>query len=235
MRLIADIKKKLGAFNLDVKIDSKEMSVGILGASGCGKSMTLKCIAGIEKPDSGYIELNGRVLYSSKKGINIKPQKRNIGYLFQNYALFPTMSVKKNIMCALRNNKENKDERYADAVRLFHLEGLEKHKPYQLSGGQAQRVALARMFVSSPTLLLLDEPFSALDTFLRKNIQNELSSLLTNLNIQTVVVTHSQKEVKRMCKEVYLMKDGYVLQNGPTEYVFKNPVNPSASLLLEEY
>lgn len=234
MRLIANIQKRLGSFHLNVEIDSSDMFIGILGASGCGKSMTLKCIAGIEKPDTGYIELDGKVLFDSDRGINVKPQNRGVGYLFQNYALFPTMSVKKNIMCALRNNKGENSEKYDKAIKLFHLEGLEKHKPYQLSGGQAQRVALARMLISGPSLLLLDEPFSALDSFLRKNIQNELSTLLNTLKKQTVIVTHSQREVKRMCSEVYLMMDGRVLQNGNTDYVFNNPINDNARILLEE-
>ena len=184
MSLRAEIHKKLGAFSLDISLETQGGVLGLLGASGCGKSMTLKCIAGIEKPDSGYIALDGTVLFDSKRGINLAPQQRKVGYLFQNYALFPHMTVRQNILCGLKweKRREIREQKYRDILKLLQLEELQKHRPHQLSGGQAQRTALARMLVNEPHLLLLDEPFSALDSHLREKLQMELRELLKRGN-----------------------------------------------------
>ena len=143
MSLIVDIKKRLGSFSLSAQLEAGEGVTGILGSSGCGKSMTLKCIAGIERPDSGHIELDGVVLYDSRKRIDIHPQQRRVGYLFQNYALFPNMTLRQNILCGLRNqpDKAQRVKEADDMIAMMDLQGLEKHRPYQLSGGQQQRVA----------------------------------------------------------------------------------------------
>ncbi|MBR3585808.1 MAG: ATP-binding cassette domain-containing protein, partial [Oscillospiraceae bacterium] len=165
MSLIVDIHRTLGAFTLDVTFEAENGVTCLLGASGCGKSFTLKCIAGIEKPDSGHIELDGVVLYDSEKRINLPPQERQVGYLFQNYALFPNMTVRQNILCGLHRekNRAEKAQKLSEMLKLMQLEGLENHRPAQLSGGQQQRVALARILVNEPRMLMLDEPFSALD------------------------------------------------------------------------
>ena len=165
MAISAEIHRKLNHFALDVCFSSKSRRIGILGASGCGKSMTLKSIAGIEVPDSGNIVVEGRILFDSDSRINLKPQKRNIGYLFQNYALFPTMTVAKNIAAGLKGNRKENEQRVREMVRKFRLDGLEDQLPAQLSGGQQQRVALARIMAYEPDVILLDEPFSALDMF----------------------------------------------------------------------
>ena len=151
MSLRAEIHKKLGAFSLDISLETQGGVLGLLGASGCGKSMTLKCIAGIEKPDSGYIALDGTVLFDSKRGINLAPQQRKVGYLFQNYALFPHMTVRQNILCGLKweKRREIREQKYRDILKLLQLEELQKHRPHQLSGGQAQRTALARMLAQA--------------------------------------------------------------------------------------
>ena len=160
MSLYVDIRKKLGGFTLETQFEAADGVTGILGASGCGKSMTLRCIAGIVKPDEGYIELDGKVLFDSREKINLRPQERHVGLLFQNYALFPNMTVEKNILCGVRSkDKREKAAALADALRRFRLEGLEKRYPAQLSGGQQQRVALARILCSQPEAILLDEPF----------------------------------------------------------------------------
>ena len=161
MSLKVNIKKRLGNFNLDVAFETERGVFAILGASGCGKSMTLKCIAGIETPDEGRIELNGRVLYDSAKKINLTPQKRRVGYMFQDYALFPNMTVEQNIKAGMGKHPE--EEKVRSYINRFRLEGLEKHYPAQLSGGQKQRVAMARMIASEPDILLLDEPTNYLD------------------------------------------------------------------------
>lgn len=236
MRLVADIHKKLGDFSLDCSFETEDLITGILGASGCGKSMTLKCIAGIERPDSGHIELDGDILYDSTRKIDIRPQDRRVGYLFQNYALFPTMTVRKNILCGLfrEDDKAEKNRKYRQAVEMLGLDGLENHKPYQLSGGQQQRVALARILVSEPRMLLLDEPFSALDSYMRKSLQNELASLLESVGRQTILVTHSQREVRKMSSHLILMKGGHIIQEGKTEEVFSSPADSDCAVLLDE-
>ena len=236
MALKVDIRKKIGNFSLDVRIETSDPITGLLGASGCGKSMTLKCISGIEVPDSGHIEIDGRILFDSDRKINIKPQNRDVGYLFQNYALFPTMNVRRNIMCGLQGikDKSERSARYHEVVSLMHLEGLENHRPYQLSGGQAQRTALARMLASNPSILLLDEPFSALDSFLRKELQRELSELLSKIGKQVILVTHSQKEVRRMSSRLFVMKNGSIIRSGSTEEVFEEPGSKECAVLLEE-
>src|SRR5665647_158256 len=144
MSLLVNIKKKFKGFTLDVHFETGEGYLGILGASGSGKSMTLKCIAGIETPDEGRIILNGRVLYDSENKINLKPQSRNIGYLFQNYALFPNMTVEDNIGAGIKLPRNEKKQKINELIKTIHLQGLEHKYPSMLSGGQQQRVALAR-------------------------------------------------------------------------------------------
>ena len=149
MSLIVDIRKDLGKFKLQAAFEAGDGITSLLGPSGCGKSLTLKCIAGIEKPDAGHIELDGRVLFDSKKHINLRPQERHVGYLFQNYALFPNMNLRQNILCGMRQKPAaERERRLKEILGMMQLEGLEKHKPHQLSGGQQQRVALARILVS---------------------------------------------------------------------------------------
>ncbi len=237
MKLTVDIKKDYGSFKLSSSFETEDLLTGFLGSSGSGKSMTLKCIAGIVTPDEGYIALDDRVLFDSSKRINIRPKERKVGYLFQNYALFPAMTVKKNICCGLvrEKDREAKKRKYDKAMSLLHLEGLENRLPSQLSGGQAQRVALARIIVSEPDLLLLDEPFSALDAFLRRNLQTELLEVLQNLGKQAVLVTHSAREVRRMTTNLFVMKSGEIIRRGRTEDVFSDPQSDDCRVLLEDY
>ena len=163
MSVSVDIEKNLGSFQLKVKFQAADETLALLGASGCGKSMTLKCIAGIEKPDRGRIEVDGVTLFDSERGINLTPQKRRTGLMFQNYALFPNMTVLQNIRTgANRETDRQKRSAAVDAVmESFGLTELSGRLPHQLSGGQQQRTALARILVSNPRILLLDEPFSA--------------------------------------------------------------------------
>ncbi len=233
MDLFVDIRKRRGSFYLDTRFETDDMVTGFLGASGCGKSTTLKCIAGIETPDEGRIVLNGRILFDSDLRINLKPGERRVGYQFQNYALFPSMNVMKNITAGLRRS-DSRLARYPEMIRLFRLEGLETLMPRDLSGGQAQRVALARAVIRDPELLLFDEPFSALDSFLRKTVQDELEALLRALDKPALIVTHSQREVRRLTTRLFLMDSGRIIQGGPTCEVFSNPVNSAARILLEE-
>ena len=189
MSLFIDIKKGLSSFNLDVSMKSKGGIIGFLGASGSGKSMTLKCIAGLEKADKGKIIINDKVLFDSENKINIKTKDRKVGFLFQNYALFPHMTIKNNIEIGLdKTSKDEKNKLSANYIKKFGLEGLENRYPWQLSGGQQQRVALARALITSPDILLLDEPFSALDNHLRANMERELVEILKDYD-GTVVLS----------------------------------------------
>lgn len=178
MALEVHIVKKLHGFTLRVNFCTEGSNMGVLGASGSGKSMTLRCIAGIETPDEGRIVINGRTLFDSEKHINLKPQERRVGYLFQNYALFPTMTVEKNISCGFRGDKSERKKRVRDYLERYQLVGLEKRYPSQLSGGQQQRVALARMMIGEPEVILLDEPFSALDSYLKDVLQRDMVNFL---------------------------------------------------------
>ena len=226
MLLYVDIRKKLGDFRLETQFEAAEGVTGILGASGCGKSMTLRCIAGIVKPDEGYIELDGRVLFDSKKNINLRPQDRHVGLLFQNYALFPNMTVRQNLMTGLKAEKTGKKEaeiRIQEMLEKFELKDLEKHKPAELSGGQQQRVALARIFLSSPRVLMLDEPFSALDGYLRWNLEQELLETLKEFGGPTLFVSHSRDEVYRICDRVCVMDQGASSPVIPVKQLFEAP------------
>ena len=170
MAVCINIKKELEEFSIGLKIKSSSNRIGILGASGCGKSMTLKMLAGIEPPEKGRIQIGSKVMFDSENRINVKPKKRNVGYLFQNYALFPAMTVEENIAAGLRGGKEENKRRVREMTERFRLEGLEKRFPGELSGGQQQRTALARIMAYEPEVILLDEPYGALDTFLRDRL-----------------------------------------------------------------
>ena len=207
MSLLVDIEKELGSFRLRVKLEIENEVLGLLGASGCGKSMTLKCIAGIEKPDRGRIVLNGKALFDAERRINLAPQKRRVAYLFQQYALFPNMTVTRNIAAGVRNKAERED-RVREILRAMDLTGLEDRKPAQLSGGQQQRVALARILVNDPDVILLDEPFSALDTDLRLSTEQETRRVIAAAGKPTIFVSHDRAEILRLSDRVCRMEDG---------------------------
>lgn len=230
-RLYADIHKRIGEFDLNVLIESDADRVGILGESGSGKSMTLRSIAGIETVDSGHIEVGGRVMYDSSEKIDLRPQKRNVGYMFQNYALFPTMSVIKNVMAGLgRATGENRDKA-ADMLRRFRMDGFEDKLPGELSGGQQQRVALARIMVTEPELILLDEPYSALDSYLKDRMQVEMIEMLEDYAGQVVMVSHSRDELYRFSEELFIVSDGRIIRHGETRSVFSDPGDSVAARL----
>lgn len=224
MGLFVDIKKKLKGFQLEVSFHTEEGILGILGASGSGKSMTLRCIAGIETPDEGKIILNDRVLFDSKKGINLPCQKRKVGFLFQNYALYPHMTVEKNIGFALSSlSNSERAGKVGAAIAMMRLDGLENRYPSQLSGGQQQRVALARALVVEPEALLLDEPFSALDEYLRNQMVNQLIISLEDYNGATLFVTHNMEEAYRVSRKILVIDHGRKEVWGNKEEIFANP------------
>lgn len=234
MALSVHIKKKLKDFELAVDFDMDEGIVGFLGSSGCGKSMTLKCIAGIETPDDGRIVLDNEVLFDKKQGINLSPQKRKVGYLFQNYALFPHMTVRQNIEAGLAASGKSKQEKKEIVERLleqFHIKELENSYPIRISGGQQQRAALARMMAAEPKFLLLDEPFSALDAYLKEKLMQEMMIYLNQFKKGVIMVSHSRDEVYQMCSDTVIMHRGILETVGKTRDIFDNPGTVNAARL----
>lgn len=233
MKLFVDVSKDYGSFRLDVCFEHEQGILGLLGASGSGKSLTLKLISGILTPDRGKIILGDRVLYDSEKKINLPPQKRRVGYLFQNYALFPHMTVEKNILCGLHRekNKERRKEKLQKTAEVLQIEHFLKKYPAQLSGGQQQRVALARILVSEPELLLLDEPFSALDSYLREQLQIQIFEILKYFDKEVILVSHSRDEVYHLCGKVALIDRGKVLETGNTKQIFASPGSRVGAML----
>ena len=233
MSLEVEIEKRFAGFTLRAQFTAQNTATAILGASGCGKSMTLRCIAGIVKPDKGRIVLDGVPLFDSEKKIDLPPQKRGVGLLFQNYALFPNMTVEQNILCGLHAEPDRAKRRAACAemIRALRLEGLEKRLPAALSGGQQQRVALARILAANPKILMLDEPFSALDSYLREQVEGEVGALLAAFQGPALLVTHNRDEAYRLCREMIVMDGGRVLRAGETKAVFADPRSCTAARL----
>ncbi|MFT3985398.1 MAG: ATP-binding cassette domain-containing protein [Lachnospiraceae bacterium] len=233
------IKKKLDNYTLETAFQLETGCLGILGASGCGKSVTLQCIAGILTPDEGMIRLDGRVLFDSERKINRKPQERRIGYLFQNYALFPNMTVAENIAAGFRDHsgikgKEEKrlrEAKLAEMLERFSLTELAGRYPKYLSGGEQQRTALARLLIGEPEVLLLDEPFSALDAYLKEGLQLELLTLIRRLSVPAVLVTHSRDEVYRLSSSLMIMDRGRAEKPADTRELFLRPVSKVAAKL----
>ena len=233
MSLVVDIEKKLGSFLLRSKFETGSGTMALLGASGCGKSVTLKCIAGIMTPDKGRIVLDGETLFDSEKHIDLTPQRRQVGYLFQQYALFPNMTVLQNIQCGIRSgSRGERQQRASEQLRRFRLEGLEKKYPAQLSGGQQQRVALARILASEPRAILLDEPFSALDGFLKWNLEMELADFLSDFSGPILWVSHDLGECFRSCRSVCIMDNGASLPVTDMETLVHHPATQCAARLV---
>ena len=231
MKLVVNIEKRLRDFTLAANFTLTDTTLALLGASGSGKSMTLKCIAGLERPDRGQIVLNERILFDSEKGINLPPQARNIGYLFQNYALFPNMTVRENIIFALDGSQEEKERIFRENVARFSLEGLESAYPAGLSGGQQQRVAFARILARGADVLLLDEPLSALDTHLKWQIETALREILTMQDISAILVTHDRDEAFRIAQEIATVDRGQLTPPMDKHELFRNPGTRAATTL----
>ena len=235
MSLLIDIEKKLGSFTLKVALEAGDEALALLGESGCGKSMTLRCVAGVVKPDRGRIIINDRVVFDSERKIDLPPQQRRVGYLFQNYALFPNMTVEENIMTGLEREKGlTKSQRRETArkyMKMLQLDGLGGRYPRQLSGGQQQRVALARILASKPDLLLLDEPFSALDATLRWEMEQVVRRTIRDFNGTAVLVTHDRDEVYRLSDRVAVYKSGHIDRYEEKWALFAHPGTATAARL----
>ena len=223
-QLEVQIDKKLADFTLDVAFRASETPLSILGASGAGKTMLLRCIAGIENPDRGRIALGDRVLFDSEKGIALPPRERRVGMLFQNYALFPHRTVAENLAFGLESDDRAKhDGKVAALVSRMHLGGLEARYPRELSGGEQQRVALARALATEPLALLLDEPLAALDTHLRSQVETQLQDTFAAYRRPTLLVTHNIEEAYRLGEELLVLARGKVAALGPKEEIFQRP------------
>ncbi|WP_137971432.1 ABC transporter ATP-binding protein [Pseudomonas sp. F(2018)] len=206
--------------------------VTLLGPSGCGKSTLLRCIAGLTEVDGGQILLDGQDL------VPLSPQKRGIGMVFQSYALFPNMTVQQNVAFGLRMQKVGKDEsaqRVDEVLRLVELNDYAARYPHQLSGGQCQRVALARSLVTRPRLLLLDEPLSALDARIRKHLREQIRTIQQELGLTTIFVTHDQEEALTMSDRIFLMNAGKIVQSGDAESLYTAPVDAFAAGFIGNY
>ena len=230
MALSVDIRKKMGDFQLEVRFEAENECLALLGASGCGKSVTLRCIAGILTPDEGKIVLDGVTLFDSAAHIDLPPQKRQVGYLFQQYALFPNMTVRQNIAAAVRDKRQQKDVT-EEKLRQFRLGEVANKRPGQISGGQQQRTALARILVSEPKAILLDEPFSALDSYLKYQLEVELAETLEQFPGTILWVSHDRNEVFRNCRRVCVLDQGKSQGTFTLRELFHEPVTEAAARL----
>ena len=206
--------------------------VTLLGPSGCGKSTLLRCIAGLTPVDGGKILLDGQDI------VPVSPQKRGIGMVFQSYALFPNMTVEQNVAFGLRMQKVKADDshkRVAEALQLVELNDFAKRYPHQLSGGQCQRVALARSLVTRPRLLLLDEPLSALDARIRKHLREQIRTIQRELGLTTIFVTHDQEEALVMSDRIFLMNKGHIVQSGNAQTLYAAPADAFAAGFIGNY
>lgn len=225
MSLEVDIRKSFGSFTLDVNLSAGDEVLGLLGASGCGKSLTMRSIAGIETPDEGRIVVNGEVFFDSEKNINLKPQQRKTALLFQNYMLFPNFTVEDNVAAGIPKStpKAERDARVREELKRFDVEAFAKRYPAQLSGGQQQRVALARMLAARPGILMLDEPFSALDAHLKGVLEQNLASLFDAFGGTIVYVSHDIDEAIRFCDRVAVVERGHVMELDEARELVDNP------------
>ncbi|GGG06643.1 ABC transporter ATP-binding protein [Paenibacillus albidus] len=200
----------------------------LLGPSGCGKTTLLRLLAGLETPDAGEIRVDGEAIFSLQKKVSQPVHRRNFGMVFQDFALWPHLTVFENVAFGLRASGQTKElrSRVQEALRSVRLEGLESRFPHQLSGGQQQRVAFARAVVTRPRLVLFDEPLSALDAVLRDEMRLELLSLVRHLGITALYVTHDQTEAMSMSDVVVVMHGGSVLQTGAPESIYRKPIHP---------
>lgn len=222
--LYVRIEKQLPNFHLQVSFRTTQSTVALFGPSGAGKSLTLQCIAGLMRPDRGEIRVGDRLLFDCGRGVNLPARERRVGYLFQSYALFPHLTVRQNVGFGLhRLSRKERAARVEEALETVRLSGLGERKPSKLSGGEQQRVALARALVTRPELLLLDEPFAALDALLREELRRELLLLLREVQVPTLLVTHDLNEAYALSREMAVFDGGRVLQIGPREEVYHRP------------
>ena len=220
LHLQKDIHTITGKLTLDIKLSIPEFGfITLFGKSGVGKTTILRMIAGLTTPDSGYITIGKNSWFNKKNKLNLKTQKRNIGFVFQDYALFPNMTVEQHLFYA----QTNKDSDHVnDLLNIFDLKGLRNRKPDFLSGGQKQRVAVARALARKPKILLLDEPLSALDSESRVTLQKEIMQAHKSFNATTILVSHDVDEITRLSDQVYVIDNGRIVNSGNAEFIFSD-------------
>lgn len=230
MALDIKIKKHLPSFDLDIELCAQDEAVGFLGASGCGKSLTLRCIAGVETPDEGHIIVNGKTFFDSSKKINLTPQQRKTALLFQNYQLFPNMNVAQNVAAGMPKglSKDEVASRVKRYLGMFDLDGFQDRYPLRLSGGQQQRVALARMLAAQPDILMLDEPFSALDAHLKAGLEQNMLDVFESFEGTILYVSHDIDEAFRLCDRIAVVSAGKIEELGISEQVVTQPATLAA-------
>ncbi|HXN72270.1 MAG TPA: ATP-binding cassette domain-containing protein [Candidatus Acidoferrales bacterium] len=232
MPLDVHIEKDLPAFQLNVAFSASETPLSILGPSGAGKTMLLRCIAGLEQPERGHVSLNDRVLFDSDQRIRVPARRRRIGMVFQHYALFPHRTVAENIAFGLQDlSREHQAARLSALIARTHLEGLGDRYPKVLSGGEQQRTALARALAIDPEALLLDEPLSALDTHLRSQVEAQLQEIFAAYRRPALLVTHNIEEAYRLGRQLLLLSRGRAVAFGAREEVFRRPPTREVALL----
>lgn len=234
MSLDVRIKKSFGDYTLDVAFAGGDETLGFLGASGCGKSLTLRCIAGIETPDEGRIVVNGKVFFDSEQKINLTPQQRKTALLFQNYMLFPNLTVADNIGAGIGREvpRAERERIVSEELERFGLRGFGQRYPAQLSGGQQQRVAIARALANNPRIMLCDEATSALDTRTTVSVLNLLAKINKELGVTLVVITHSLAVARHICDRVAVIDEGVIVEEGPTRQVLESPQSEAARELV---
>jgi molybdate transport system ATP-binding protein len=225
--------KEVRSFTLDVQWDMGDELLALFGFSGSGKTLTLQCIAGLISPDRGYINVNGRLYFDSVSRLDLKKQERRVGYVYQDSALFPHMSVKENISYGLTGRgTPGRAERVSEMMELFRLGSLAKALPSEISGGQKQRVALARALIGRPEILMLDEPFSALDRPIRAKMHDIIKEIRSEFAIPVVLVTHDFSEVRKLADKVIVYSAGKIVQTGSPGEIRKKPAGQQVGELL---
>ncbi|HTY80224.1 MAG TPA: ATP-binding cassette domain-containing protein [Candidatus Bathyarchaeia archaeon] len=225
--------KRLPGFTLDVAWSAGEGVAALFGPSGAGKTLTLQCLSGLLTPDAGRIVVGERVLFDAAARINVPPQQRGLGYVFQGYALFPHLTVAANIAFGLRGrSRAEATRRTAEVIERMSLGGLEDRRPHEISGGQRQRVALGRALAPDPALLLLDEPLSALDVGLRQSLREELAGILSEWHVAAVLVTHDFPEAYRLGDQIVVYEAGQVIQAAPRSELLWRPASERVAGIL---
>jgi molybdate transport system ATP-binding protein len=232
--LDVELLYRVGEFELDVRFATRGGITALFGPSGAGKTLTLRAIAGLIRPQSGRVAVADHLLFDSRQGLDVPTRRRRIGYVFQQYALFPHLHVADNVGYALDGDRRARTERIEQLLRLVGLQGYGTRMPRQLSGGEQQRVALARAMAPRPDLILLDEPFSALDARVRRRLRAELRRIHETTGVPMVLVTHSYREMRELADWLVLYDGGRVLRSGATAEVLGDPGSEQAAALLED-
>lgn len=234
--LVAQFEKRFHGgtvIRASLQLPANEFSTTVLfGPSGCGKTTILRALAGLDRPELGTIAMDNEVWLDTERSICRSPQERDVGFCFQEYALFPHLTVRENIAYGIRRKKPDRDSMLDEMLVRFQLTGLERRYPHQISGGQQQRVALARALVRRPRLLLLDEPLSSLDTTLRDELRIKMRQLLSGFGIPVVIVTHDRLEAIALADQIIVMDSGRVEQSGSVEQVFSKPLNSNVAKIV---